>query len=489
MAMHRNRFLFLLVLMTGVSSCEKMIDPAYRDSGYPEAIDQMIQTKCATAGCHNDKSYQNAAGLNLTTHAGLMRGSVNGAVVIPYAPTQSSLLQFINTFDDLGTKAVPTMPVNGEALSREQVLLFRNWIQAGCPDRNGQIPFASSPESRPKAYIANQGCDLVSVLDAETGLVMRYVQVGGDPNQIELPHCLRTSPDGKYWYVCFANGNLVQKFECNGDKLVGQVSIGAGAWNILKISPDSRYAYVSDLSSNGKFAYIDLQSMTLIKTLAGSGLFTFPHGMEISESGDTLYATAQYGNFIYRIIPDIPEVDQIVLAKGQVPVTTPQTLDPHEILTWKEHNVHIITCQASNEIRLLDARKDTLKHIIPMGTYPLEMAMSKKRNLLFVVCQEDVNPVYPGFRGSVYVVDMNTMKVVRKVYEKFFQPHGIAVDDRRDLLYVASRNADPTGPAPHHVSECAGRNGFYHVIDLNTWQRIRPPAEISVDPYSADVRR
>ena len=132
----------------------------------------------------------------------------------------------------------------------------------------------------------------------------------------------------------------------------------------------------------------------------------------------------------------------------------------------------------------MNARTDTLIDILPTGTFPLEFAISVSKNLLFVVCQEDNNPVYPLFKGSVYVFDLNTRQLVRKIYERFYQPHGIAVDDKNGLLYISSRNVDADGPAPHHVSSCEGRNGFYHIIDLNTWQTIRRSAEISVDPYS-----
>jgi DNA-binding beta-propeller fold protein YncE len=130
---------------------------------------------------------------------------------------------------------------------------------------------------------------------------------------------------------------------------------------------------------------------------------------------------------------------------------------------------------------------DTLLKVIPVGKYPLEMAASKSKELLFVTCQEDTNP-NPLAKGSIYVIDMKTLTVVKIIKEKFYQPHGIAIDDKRDLLYVISRNADRNGPAPHHISECGNRNGFFHVININTWQRVSPTSEVSVDPYSADVR-
>jgi hypothetical protein len=54
---------------------------------------------------------------------------------------------------------------------------------------------------------------------------------------------------------------------------------------------------------------------------------------------------------------------------------------------------------------------------------------------------------------------------------------------------VYSRNVNPSGPAPHHSSSCAGRNGYYQVFDLNTLNlKTNKRFETIVDPYSADTR-
>jgi DNA-binding beta-propeller fold protein YncE len=485
----RHAFALALICALLLSACRRMIDPAFQQpTGYPPAVEKIITTNCATTGCHTPGGSVNAASLDLSTLEGLLRGGVSGAVVVPYSVDQSSLFQFINIYEDLGLRATPTMPINRSPLSRADVIALRDWIATGCPSASGEIPFSTYPESRGKAYISNQGCDLVSVVDAETRLVMRYVKVGHDAQITELPHCLRVSPDGRYWYVCYTNGQYVQKFDAVSDTLVDEVFVGPGGWNILKISPDSRYAYVSDFTSNGKLVEVDLATMTIRKTLYSPGLFEYPHGIAYSRTQDTVYVTAQYGNMIYRIMPGIPKIDKISLQPGQAPVTTQQLLDPHEILMSPDYSRYFITCQASNELRVMDARADTLLKVIPMGTYPLEFSISAKKNRLYVVCQEEANPVYPGFKGSVHVVNLNTLTVEKVLYERFYQPHGIAVDDKRGLLYVASRNADPTGPAPHHISVCNGRNGFFHVIDLESYETVKRSSELSVDPYSLDVR-
>ena len=53
-----------------------------------------------------------------------------------------------------------------------------------------------------------------------------------------------------------------------------------------------------------------------------------------------------------------------------------------------------------------------------------------------------------------------------------FQPHGIAVDEDHDVVYVANLNYDG-GVAPHHQSNCGGKDGYVTIIDMNTKQLLK----------------
>jgi YVTN family beta-propeller protein len=480
---------YLLILLFFVS-CQKSIDPQFEESNFPVEVEKIIINKCATTGCHNDKSFQNAANLNLRSWSKMLQGGVGGSVVIPYFLDQSSLFQFVNTYSNLGLIATPTMPLNAPILSTDEVLIIKNWIENGCRNKSNELPFQQNYANRKKGYICNQGCDLVSVIDVETNLVIRYVKVGHDPIAIELPHAIKTSKDGKYWYVCFNAGSYFQKFDAQTDSLISETFIGTGNWNVIGMSPDDNTAYISDLASNGKLAVVNLQTMQIQTTIGGSGLLTSPHGIALTKTGDTIYVSAQYGNMIYRVIPSIPQIDKISIEKGKAPVTTPQLKDPHEIVMSPDFSKYFITCEASNEVVVMDAKTDTILKTIPVGIYPKAMAYSKNRNWLFVTCQEDNSILYPTLKvkGTVYVIDMNTLNVVKILDEKFYQPHGIAIDDRANKLFVVSRNAAPNGPAPHHASGCDGRNGFFHTIDLSTWKVIKRNSELSTDPYNMDIR-
>ena len=177
-------FLFTFILFF---SCTK--DPAIPVYGdYPEAVGKIFANKCATPGCHNSSSYKACADLDLSSFSSLFKGSNNGSPVIPFRSDFSSLCYFINTYEELGPINAPTMPINGNALSKAEVETIKNWIDNGAPDINGNIKWSDNP-NRKKYYVLNQGCDVVTVFDAETQLPMRYITVGnknGIPEKLKI---------------------------------------------------------------------------------------------------------------------------------------------------------------------------------------------------------------------------------------------------------------------------------------------------------------
>jgi YVTN family beta-propeller protein len=459
-------------------------DPA---RGYPAEISEILVKKCATSGCHNDISKDAASGLSLSSWSRLLEGGRNGPAVVPYRPDYSTLLFYVNSFEDLGPALQPRMPFNQPSLTRKEVLLLRDWISKGAPGGNGTIPFADNPQ-RKKIYVANQGCDVVMVFDSETGKMIRAVDVGNSPASVESPHMIKVSPDGEYWYVVFYNGTVVQRFRTSDDSYAGEIPIGAGTWNTFVVSPDSRKGFAVDWSSSGQIVYMDLEKMQ--KTVNYPSLKN-PHGIAVNKTFTTLYITAQTGNYIYKIDitdPLSPEEKMIVLEKGQ-PLNYNSSLDPHEIMLSPDEKEYFVSCQASDEVRVMKTSNDSLLAVIKTGNYPLEMAFSESRPYLFVTCMEDSAGVPAFTKGSVAVIDYKTHSLVRKVYG-FYQPHGIAVDDVHGRVYVASRNKSSQGPQPHHTTACGGRNGFLKYIVLGTLE-LHPSykVEVSVDPYAVAIRK
>jgi DNA-binding beta-propeller fold protein YncE len=473
--------ILILVLLIGLNvSCEHK--PTSYNGQYPDDVNAILVNKCATAGCHNAQSYINAGNLRLDKWENLFAGSSNGAVAIPYNTGNSSLLYFINTDSTKGPVLIPRMPLDRAALSASEYAVICNWIAAGAPDKAGNVPFASKADTRQKVYISQQGCDLIAVVDAQSGIIMRYISVGMSPG-IEVPHCVRFTSDGQFAYTSFTQGQYIQKIDAKTDAVVASLSVGVGGWNMFELSPDGTKMMLADFN-NGIMQYIDLASMKIVSTFYD---LVNPHAIASTPGFDTFFVTEQYGNTIYKM--NLKGYSKKISIDGKDPNNLNQTYDPHAILMSPDHSKYFVTCQASNEVRVMDAHSDTLIQSILVGTFPQELVISKSYPYILVSCEEDINADYPAFKGSVYIINYNTYKVEKRIYGPFYQIHGIAVDDQDGLIYIASRNLQTSGPAPHHTSVCGGRNGYYSIYDLNTFlPHDSKRYESTVDPYSADVR-
>jgi hypothetical protein len=399
-------------------------------------------------------------------------------------------------------------PGNAQSpLSKTEYLTLYNWIAKGAPDKNGNIPFADNADTRQKIYLTQQGCDLMAVIDPVKMVVTRYVSIG-ESAAIESPHCVRMSDDGAHAYVSFINGDYVQQLDTRTDAVINRVNVAApllqggtgGSWNIVFPSPvvDS-VILVSDWQPSGALAYVRTSDMSVqtnrsISPVTTGGVpFVYPHGIAVGASFDTMYITAQYGNTVYKFSENPLTIPTAVSLNGQPAVTTNNTdlssPNPHEALMMPDYSKYFVTCQTTDEIRVMDAHSNAVLNVIPVGTFPQEMAISPSRHELFVTCMEDANNPNTGKKGSVYVIDYNTMQVTKIIYGDFYQPHGICVDERDGLILIASTNANPNGPAPHHVSACGGRDGWYTFYNLNTLEPASNKRyEVTVMPYSAAVR-
>ena len=84
---------------------------------------------------------------------------------------------------------------------------------------------------------------------------------------------------------------------------------------------------------------------------------------------------------------------------------------------------------------------------------------------------------------------MNMLNYLVSKINVGFMPHGIGLDESKNLLYVASRNILANGPAPHHTGVCSGRNGYINYVNTQTLLLDKKRTEISIDPFSIGVRK
>ncbi len=474
----------VIVFLNSCTHTSRYTDPT--GSNYPADVAAIFLNKCAVSGCHNDLSYANAGGLNLSTWDKLFNGSSTGAVVIPYRPDFSSLCFFTNTDSSLGIVLRPTMPYDRTPLSKAEYLKLRDWIATGAPGFNRQIKFADAP-ARKKFYVANRLCDVVTVVDAVAMIQMRYIDVGTEGTD-QYPYCVQVSPDKRHWYVSFfSQSHYVQQFSAEDDKLAGNIDLGTGMWTSFVISSDSRYGWFVDNSSVGKVVYADLQSRAVLASYTFGGHFKYPSGIALNEQLKKLYVGATNGNFVYVVDianPMLPVVHELPV-DGTGVVKYESALGATELLYNQQTNRCYVGCVASGEVRVLDMMHDSLVGVIGLSSLPAGMYIWSDK--LFVACPDDVAS-FPGNRGAVVVIDLHTNTVLKKI-KTGYQPYDIAIDEERMIAAVVNANISSSGPASHHVSGCGNKNGNVTFIDLNTMELLpRKQLEVAVFPFSVSAR-
>jgi DNA-binding beta-propeller fold protein YncE len=490
MSKHKIIFAAFLFFVLVINSCKRdpLIVPASTD--YPKDIAYLMLTKCAVSGCHNDASYQAAAGLNLSGWEKLFQGSTGGSTVIPFRADYSSLMYFVNTYPDLGPTNNPTMPLHADPLSRDDVNRLKNWINAGAPDKNGNVKFSDNP-ARKKFYVINQGCRVVTVFDAQTLLPMRYIDIADATEQNTSPHQVKISPDGQYWYVCYIGGSYIKKYRTSDDGFEGKIFVGNASWNTMAITPDSKFLFAVDWSTQGKVVKCDLINLKVVDSTKFAN--DVPHGSCISPDGKHVYITATAANYLYKISVDSlsqPAGYNYVVFDNQGTSTT-NKYNPHETVFSPDGSKYYVSCSGNNNglggdrsVKIFDAVADTLIASVPMSSGAYEMSVSATKNLLFVSSYD--GPVYQGYQGRITVINILTNSFVQDI-STGSQPHGLAVDDAAGLLYVANRNISSATP-PHHSSVCGGTNGSIVFIDLNSLLLINKKVELARDPYSLNIR-
>ena len=506
-----KRSFFVLFIFLGINalfyltSCIHEPPVAPPDGNYPPEVANIVLNKCAISGCHNTASYQNANGLLLDTWDHLLDGGLNGAEIIAYSPKYSPLLYITNTDSANGEIVLkPSMPLSTpgrhmDPLTKAEYAILYNWIAKGAPDKNGNIPFASDADTRQKLYLTQSGNDILAVIDGKRKVVMRYIPVGLDPGNIESQHEVEISEDGRNAYIIFNTGRYIQKIDTRMDTVVASVLMDGGLitggiqWSNLCVAPVDTAVVATNFYGTGGFAMVNTPDMNVEKYY-GNGLFTSPHGVTSNETFDTFFITAQYGNTVYKFAPNThPVYYKKIPIKGTISHVAAtfdgSSPDPHQVEMSPDFSKYFVSCQTTNEIRVVDAHTDKVLDSIPVGVDPEEMTLCESKNYLFVTCVRDVNAnTMPGRMGSVYVIDINTHHVVKVLNGDFYQPHDLAVDNKDGYLFVASRNTSSPIP-PHHPIPGGGNAGWYTVYDLNTLEPAdKKRYEVLLDPYAMNAR-
>ncbi|HET9374252.1 MAG TPA: YncE family protein [Chthoniobacterales bacterium] len=183
----------------------------------------------------------------------------------------------------------------------------------GSPISTGVMPIgvAVTPDGR-YVYIANNGSNTVSVLDAVTDRVVGSVSVPAGPIGVAV------TPDGKYAFVTSSvfftfTGHTVSVINTATNTLVGPpITVGSGPIGIA-FTPDGKFSYVANFN-DGTASVIDTATRTVV---VPSIPFGSPSGSPVG------VAATPDGKFVYVANVNASTVSVISTATNAVVKSIP----------------------------------------------------------------------------------------------------------------------------------------------------------------------
>jgi WD40 repeat protein len=223
-------------LMTSARAADKPI------SFYNDLVPIM---KRSCTGCHHPGKLKGE--LDLTTYTAFAKGGKHGAGFKSGEPTNSMIIEEISGDE-------PSMPKEGDALSKAEVALFARWIVEGAKDdtpTNADSFKLSEPPTYAKAPVisalafspdgktlAVSGYHEVLIHSADgTNLIARLL---GESPRIES---IRYSPNGKLLGVCGgapARFGEIQIWNTESNALVRSIKASIDSLYGISFSPDSQ---------------------------------------------------------------------------------------------------------------------------------------------------------------------------------------------------------------------------------------------------------
>ncbi len=480
-----------------LAACDKGPSEAVLLSQYPEDLAEVLISSCATEACHTGP--QAAAGLDLSTWDKMMAGGDRGAVTIPYETVWSEVLSRVNQNTISGPNAIGT---DHPALDSAGLILLKNWIETGAKSKQNLYPWiAEEQSSADKLFTLCAGSDLIAVSQLSTNRLMRYFEVGVDPDNLEAPHFIAISPDKQFLYVSLIEGGFVEKYRTDNYDFVERVAVGSSP-SLLTLSPDGKYCLISHFNSDDnspKLTMINTESMSIVgDPLIASGQFLHrPHGLVTNQDFSVLYVGASNGNYYSKLEIDPTDDNGPFLSEEKFsldPLNAPSPMgsvdyQPYYLEIDHTNNRLFISCNATDEVRVFNLNNDQLIGSIPTGDYPRLMAFDPAGERLFVICRDEANNSVQGeYKGCVSVLNTADLSLIKNIYNIGHVPHGIAYSPSQNLIVVNSENNGGLIPSFNPTGGRPGPAGFYSLIDGNSLEVIpNSERQIAVLPNACVV--
>jgi len=341
------------------------------------------------------------------------------------------------------------------------------------------IPTAPSAAAPYTIYVSSESGDIVTRIEVGPSgwRKVAEVPVGLLPNDIDGPHNVSVSPDGRFWYVSIAHGTpygSIWKFSTGTDQLVARAPVGMFPTTI-GLSPDGDWAYVpnSDFHGDrGKMNSVSVLYTPDMSSVAELPTCDMPHGSRWNHRGTMVYIACMMSDELVTIDPSKVAIDRRVqlgsghpmsmadhdkmeathtpgAASSTMPGQSPDCLTTYVSVAPDDKRIYL-ACNHSSELQVRDAKTlELIKRVATgAGAYNVEPSLDGK---LILVTNKKAQ--------SVSIIDAGALTEVARVPTSKKIPHGIAFSPDGRYAFVSCESIGTD-------------SGAVDVIDLTTKQRV-----------------
>jgi DNA-binding beta-propeller fold protein YncE len=196
---------------------------------------------------------------------------------------------------------------------------------AAMPDAGSQAaPAAQAPTSDYLLFTVAESADQLALVRFGPGgaRIERQQKVGMMPTEINGPHGVAVSPDGKSYYISIAHGTpygTFWKYSTASDSLAGRVTLGKIPATI-QLTPDGALAFIVNFNLHGEMvpSSVSVVSTDEMVEIARITTCTMPHGSRINRAGTHQYSVCMMDDVLTEIDTRTLDVSRhFMLAKGK----------------------------------------------------------------------------------------------------------------------------------------------------------------------------
>lgn len=332
-----------------------------------------------------------------------------------------------------------------------------------------RAPAPAGPDRDYWIFAASEATDRIARIRFGPGgiRVERENTTGIMPADVDGPHGITVSPDGKFYYVSTAHGapfGYLWKYATANDSLAGRVMLGNFPAT-AQLTPDGAFIYVVNFNLHGEMvpSSVSIVSTDEMVEISRVQTCTMPHGSRVNVQGTKQYSgcmmddmaveidTRTFGVSRHFMLTKGKEMGMIgAPAKGAAAgaahdmtghgMEPPKPGDVSCSPTWVQPSADgdriFIACNKSSDVVEVDVASWAMTRRIPMGEGVYNLAVTHDGKLL----------IGTNKRGkSVSIVDIASGNELARVATTRRVVHGAAVssDDRYVFISQEGIGSEP----------------------------------------------